>query len=82
MITNLSNLGVTIVAVAVFVLVFSNTMGMSTEVVENAIEICDAQHGEGEWVWVSANESEWDWTYIGDQKVCVDEDSQRATDHT
>lgn len=41
-------------------------------------ESCDEEHGEGEWVLVPANESEWDDTYIGDQQVCVHENSSRA----
>ena len=42
------------------------------------VEQCDEEYGEDNWTMVPANQSEWDRRYIGDQHVCVAEDSERA----
>ncbi len=79
---NQANVAVTVVALAVAALVLHSMTISMTAAAESAVETCDAEHGEDEWVWVTANGSEWDWTYIGDQRVCVDKDSQRAANKT
>lgn len=64
--------------VGVFALVGREVLYGQTKAVDEFVEQCDEEYGEGNWTMVSANASERDSWFIGDQYVCVDDDSERA----